>query len=72
MRTEIVRADGTLQLGEHARLAGYRPGMAVRVLVTRAGSLILSLDDAPPLDVPYAALRGGAVRKALDAGRPRR
>lgn len=68
MRTEVVRADGTIQLGEHARLAGYRPGAAVQVLVTSAGSVILSLDDTPALDVPYSSLRGGAVRKALVAG----
>jgi hypothetical protein len=56
MLTTFVNSDGTIRLGPEAERAGYVPGTAVRVLVTRAGSLIVSVDDAAPLDVPYRVL----------------
>ena len=53
MRRAVIDPTGRLDLGEQAQRAGYRPGQLVEVLVTSAGSLIVSLaaDDAA-IDVP--------------------
>lgn len=43
----VVRPDGSLVLGPDAARLGYQPGTAVRVIPTRAGTLILAIDDSP-------------------------
>lgn len=71
----VVRQDGSLQLGEEARRQGYGPGAVVDVIVTRAGSLILALDQSPALDAAsLPLLSAGTVReaRALRAGQTRR
>lgn len=52
MFRSTVTPDGSLQLGAAAELAGYQPGQLVNVLVTRAGSLIVSFaDDSDTIDL---------------------
>jgi hypothetical protein len=55
MHRTVVLSDGSIELGDQARLAGYTPGAVVDVIVTCAGSLILALDDSVPLDAQPAA-----------------
>lgn len=66
-----VRPDGSLPLGEAAERIGFRPGTVVEVIVTRAGSLILAIDDSPPpVDVPFKPLPGRRGQLAArNAGR---
>jgi hypothetical protein len=60
-----VRSDGTIQLGEAAQRAGFRPGVLVEIILTSSGSLILALDDSPPpIDVSFKPLVGGAAQLA--------
>lgn len=64
-----VRADGTVPLGEDAARLGFRPGALVQVIVTRAGSLILALDDEPAtVEAPCRPLPRRA-REPLAIGR---
>lgn len=79
-----VRADGTIALGLGAELAGYLPGVAVEVIVTGAGSLIVVVDQTFHGEVPewlvarYRALpgprrlgrRGGHEPQATPSGKP--
>lgn len=66
----VARADGSLSLGPDAWAAGFKPGTVVEVIVTRAGSLILSIDDSPPpVDLAFKLLTGGAAQLALRTGR---
>lgn len=51
-----VRSDGALVLGDDARRLGFEPGALVDVIVTRAGSLILALNDETAIEAPYKAL----------------
>lgn len=66
MHTTTVRSDGSVILGGEAHLhAGFQPGTVVQVILTRAGSLIIALDDSPPpLDVRFTPLVGGAAQLA--------
>lgn len=65
MISVVVRADGSVQLGDAAQALGYRPGAVVQIIVTGAGSLILAIDDRPAVDVPCTAMTGGARQGAL-------
>jgi hypothetical protein len=68
-----VRSDGCIPLGDAAARLGFRPGVLVDVIVTRAGSLILAInEDVPTYDATWKPLVGTAARKALAAGRDRR
>lgn len=60
-----VRADGCVSLGEEAARLGFVPGAPVDVIVTKAGTLILRIDDTPELDVAFTPLVGGAAQKAI-------
>lgn len=64
MIVATVRDGGWLQLGERAEHLGFKPGAAVQIIVSSSGSLILALDDSPPLEVPFRALEGGAAQAA--------
>lgn len=71
MLKTAVMANGSVQLGEDAYRLGFRPGTPVDVIVTRAGTLIVVIDDTPALDVKFSALVGGAaqaVQRALRKG----
>ena len=69
-----IGPDGSLQLGEDARRAGYRPGTLVQVIITRAaGTLILALHDEPVMiDAPARRLpaAAAAVVRALRSASP--
>jgi hypothetical protein len=71
MHKTTVRSDGSVILGGEARLkAGFQPGAVVEVILTRAGSLIVALDDSPPpFDVPFTPLEGGAAQLAARRSR---
>lgn len=50
---------------------GYRPGVVVRVSVLSTGSLLVTIDDTPALDVPYRkSLPAKAPRAPLSAAAP--
>lgn len=68
MRREIVQPNGTLVLGVEARRLGFLPGAVVDVVVLSTGSLLVRLDDSPPLDVPYRRGLGARALAALADG----
>lgn len=72
MRRAVIDDDGVLDLGDDARRAGYTPGQLVDVLVTRAGTLIISLADADHevIDLAASRLPAGKARKMI-TGRSR-
>lgn len=64
-----IRPDGSLKLGPEAYAAGFTPGTVVEVIVTRAGSLIVAIDDAPPaVDLAFKLLTGRAPHLAMRSG----
>lgn len=65
MYSAFVRPDGTIQLGPEAKSAGYLPGTVVNILVTRAGSLILSPSDEPAMIEVTPALPVRTQRRRL-------
>ena len=69
MHKAAVRADGSLLLGQQAERLGFAPGVVVEVIATRAGTLILAVDQSPPpIDAPFRPIRGGGIQ-LLGAGR---
>ena len=72
MITATIREDGSIRLGDRAGGLGFRPGAVVQVSVTSAGSLLLVIDDTPPLDLVAKPLSRRSGMPALPtAGRPR-
>lgn len=63
-----VSVDGHLLLGDAATQAGFAPGRVVEVIVTRSGSLILALDNAPALDVSFKPISRRSGRWVLADG----
>jgi hypothetical protein len=58
MHYAVVDSGGRIQLGEQARRLGFHAGAVVQVIVTRAGSLILTVGDAPTVDASFKPLAG--------------
>ena len=65
MQTREIEWDGRIALPADLEAIGYRPGVVVRVSVLSTGSLLVTLDDTPVLDLPFKPLTGWAARKAL-------
>lgn len=67
-----VRQDGSLHLGQQAISAGYAPGTVVEIIVASSGSLIVAIDQsAPPMEVNFRPLHGGAAQLAARNDRRR-
>lgn len=72
MYRTTVRPDGSVQLGEAARAAGYAAGQTIDVILTRSGSLILALaDDSEAIEIDVTRLPPGRARAALVEGKRR-
>lgn len=52
-------------------MAGYRAGTTVQIVVLSTGSLLVTMDDEQPMDVPFKPLVGGAAQLAARIARSR-
>lgn len=71
MRKAIIGDGGRLDLGGEAAVAGYRAGTTVQIVVLSTGSLLVTMDDEQPMDVPFKPLVGGAAQLAARIARRR-
>lgn len=53
MHKTIVSTAGAIDLGPAAERLGFVPGTPVDVIATRAGSLIVAVDDSVPIEAAY-------------------
>jgi hypothetical protein len=58
---------GRVALGPEAADVGFVEGALIQIVVLSTGSVLLCLDDTPPLEVPYRRGLGVRERKQLAA-----